>query len=133
MDILIGEVLDRQTKVKFSSDWIFDNSSLRNLQGKTISEQLEIRIINADALFTMKLISCRQTDIRDIFLLINSIKDKKIVKKEVSERYDLKDRLSKALSKIKSKQFKNELQGVFGMIDDKVFERNKKMIEQLGT
>ena len=128
MDILIGEVLDRQTKVKFSSDWIFDNSSLRNLQGKTISEQLEIRIINADALFTMKLISCRQTDIRDIFLLINSIKDKKIVKKEVSERYDLKDRLSKALSKIKSKQFKNELQGVFGMIDDKVFERNKKMI-----
>jgi len=48
MDILIGEILDRQTKVKFSADWIFDNSSLRNLQGKTISEQLKIRIINAD-------------------------------------------------------------------------------------
>jgi len=132
MDILIGEVLDRQTKVKFSTDWIFDNSSLRNLQGKTISEQLKIRIINADALFIMKLISCRQTDIRDIFLLINSIKDKKIVKREVSERYDLKDRLSKALNRINSKQFKDELQGVFGMIDNKVFERNKKMIIELG-
>src|SRR3989339_845518 len=132
MDILIWEILDRQTKVKFSADWIFDNSSLRNLQGKTISEQLKIRIINADALLTMKLISCRQTDIRDIFLLINSIKNKKIVKREVSERYDLKDRLSKALNKINSKQFKDELQGVFGIIDNKVFERNKKMITELG-
>jgi len=80
----------------------------------------------------MKLISCRQTDIRDIFLLINSIKNKKIVKREVSERYDLKDRLSKALNKINSKQFKDELQGVFGIIDNKVFERNKKMITELG-
>lgn len=133
MDILIGKVLDRQTKVNFSADWIFDNSTLRNLQGKTISEQLKVKIVNADALFTMKLISCRQTDIRDIFLLINSVKDKNLVKKEVSERYDLKDRLSKALSKINSKQFKDELQGVFGMIDDKIFERNKNMISELGN
>ena len=131
MDILIGEVLDRQTKAKFSADWIFDNSVLRNLQGKTISEQLKLKIVNADALFTMKLISCRQTDIRDIFLLINSVKDKKWVKKEVSERCNLKDRLSKALSKINSKQFKDELQGVFGMIDNKAFERNKKLISEL--
>ena len=131
MDILIGEVLDRQTKVKFSADWVFDNSSLRNLQGKTISEQLKVRIINSDALFTMKLISCRQTDIRDIFLLINSIKDKNKVKKEVSDRFDIKDRLDKALSKINSRQFKDELQSVFGMIDDKVFERNRKMILEL--
>src|SRR3989344_277414 len=105
MDILIAEVLDRQTKVKFSADWIFDNSSLRNLQGKTISEQLKIRIINADALFTMKLISCRQTDIRDIFLLINSVKDKQWIINEISQRYDLKNRLSKALTRINSKQF----------------------------
>ena len=131
IDILIGEVLDRQTKAKFSADWVFDNSALRNLQGKTINEQLKLNIVNADALFAMKLSSCRQTDIRDIFLLINSVKDKKWIKKEVSERFDLKDRLSKALSKINSKQFKDELQGVFGMVDDNVFERNKKMILEL--
>ena len=131
IDILIGEVLDRQTKAKFSADWVFDNSALRNLQGKTINEQLKLNIVNADALFAMKLSSCRQTDIRDIFLLINSVKDKKWIKKEVSERFDLKDRLSKALSKINSKQFKDELQGVFGIVDDKVFERNKKMILEL--
>ncbi len=131
MDILIGEVLDRDTKAKFSAEWVFANSALRNLQGKTISEQLKLKIVNADALFTMKLISCRQTDIRDIFLLINSTKDKKWVKKEVSERYNLKDRLSKALSKINSKQFKDELQGVFGMVYVKTFERNKKLILEL--
>src|SRR3989344_4899382 len=86
MDILAGEVLDRQTEAAFSAGWIFDNSVLRNLQGKTISEQLKLKIVKADALFTMKLISYRQTDIRDIFLLVNSIKDKDWVKKEVSER-----------------------------------------------
>ena len=131
IDILIGEVFDRETKSIFSADWIFNNSSFRNLQGKTINEQLKLRIINADALFTMKLISCRQTDIRDIFLLIGSIKDKKLVNKEVSERYDLKDRLSKVLNKISSKQFKDELQGVFGIVDNKMFERNKKLISEL--
>lgn len=133
MDILIGEVLDRQTKAKFSADWIFDNSNLRNLQGKTISEQLKVRIVNADALFSLKLVSCRQTDIRDIFLLITSVKDKKWVKEEISKRSDLKERLSKALNKINSKQFKDELQGVFGMVDDRMFERNKKLIVDLGN
>jgi len=131
IDILIEEILDRQTNAKFSAKWIFDNSALRNLQGKTINEQLKLKIINADALFTMKLISCRQTDIRDIFLLVNSIKDKEWIKKEVLQRYNLKDRLAKVLSKIGPKQFKDELQGVFGMVDNKLFEKNKKFISKL--
>jgi hypothetical protein len=132
MDILISEVLDRQTNSIFSADWIFNNSKTRFLKGKTINEKLNLRIINPDALFVMKLISCRQTDIRDIFLLIISIKDKNWIKKEVSERFSLKDRLSKALKKINSNQFKDELQGVFGIIDNKLFERNKNMILELG-
>ena len=131
MDILIGEVLDRDTKAKFSADWVFANSALRNLQGKTISEQLKLRVVNAEALFALKLVSCRQTDIRDMFLLINSVKNKDWVKTEVSEISNLKERLSKALVKINSKKFKDELQGVFGMVDDKTFERNKKLISEL--
>jgi len=131
IDILIEEILDRQTNAKFSAKWIFDNSDLRNLQGKTINEQLKLKIINADALFAMKLISCRQTDIRDIFLLVNSVKDKEWIKREVLQRYNLKERLSKSLSKINSKQFKDELQGIFGMVDNKLFERNKKLIGEL--
>lgn len=131
IDILIGEVHDRQTNVKVSADWLFSNSKLRNLKGKTISEELKLRVINPDALFVMKLLSCRLTDIRDIFLLINAVKDKEWIKKEVSARCDLKDRVSKALLQINSQQFKDNLQGVFGFVDDKVFERNKKMILEL--
>ncbi len=57
VDILIGEVLDRQTMAKFSAEWVFDNSKIRNLRGKTIGEELKVRIINAGALVAMKLIS----------------------------------------------------------------------------
>ena len=133
IDILISEVLDRETKAKLSADWIFNNSNLRDLRGKTISEKLKLKIVNADTLFVMKLISCRQTDIRDMFLLINFVKDKDWIKKEVSERCDIKDRLTKALNKINSNQFKDELQGVFGIVDNKLFERNKKLILELGN
>jgi len=131
MDILIGEVLDRQTNSKFSANWIFDNSDVRNLRGKTIGEELRLRIINAEALFVMKLLSCRLTDMRDSFLLINYVKDKSWIKKEISARCDFKDRLSKLTKEITSKQFKDGMQGVFGFVDDKVFEKNKKMILEL--
>jgi len=60
VDILIGEVLDRDTKAKFSAEWVFENSDLRNLKGKTINEQLKLKIIDSEALFAMKMISCRQ-------------------------------------------------------------------------
>lgn len=132
VDILIGEVLDRQTKAKFSADWVFDNSKIRNLRGKTIGEELKVRIIDAEALFVMKLVSCRLTDIRDVFLLVNLVNNKDWIKKEVSERYNLRDRLSKLINKINSKQFKDGLQGVFGLVDNKVFDRNKKLILELG-
>ena len=132
MDILIGEVLDRKTGAKFSAEWVFENSKSRNLKGKTINEELRLRIVNPEALFALKLISCRSTDIRDMFLLISSITDKKWIKKEVSERYDFKERLSKFIEEINSKQFKDGLQGVFGLIDEKIFEKSKKAILKLG-
>ena len=46
VDILIDEVLDRQTKSSFSSDWVFDHSQIRILKGKTMMSNLKIRIIN---------------------------------------------------------------------------------------
>jgi hypothetical protein len=131
LDILIKEVLDRQTGAIFSADWIFENSSVRALRGKTIIEELKLRIINPDALFIMKIISCRSTDIRDIFLLVSNIEDREKIKEEINKRRDFKDRLEKVKREIKSKQFKDGLQGVFGFVDDKIFNRNKKMIEDL--
>src|SRR3989344_4880743 len=59
IDILIKEVLDRQTNSTFSADWVFNNSEIRTLRGKTITEELKLRIINLDALFVLKFVSCR--------------------------------------------------------------------------
>src|SRR3990167_4631932 len=52
----IKEALDRQTNATFSADWVFDNSEVRTLRGKTITEELKLRIINLDALFILKLV-----------------------------------------------------------------------------
>jgi len=131
IDILIDEVMDRQTGAKFLVDWIFDNSSVKVLRGKTITEKIDIRIINPEAIFTMKIIACRGTDIRDIFLMIAYIKDKNFIKKEVSNRVDFKERLEKVIKEINSAQFKDGLQGVFGFVDNKLFERNKKEFDDL--
>lgn len=92
IDILIKEVFDRQTNTIFSSEWIFENSGIRILKGKTINEELRLRIINSDALIVMKIISCRSTDIRDVFMLISQIRDKNWIKQEISRRYDFNNR-----------------------------------------
>jgi len=127
MDILIKEVLDRQTNVVFKADWIFKNSSLRLLKGKTITEESRLRIIDLNALVVMKFISCRNTDIRDVFMLMPKA-NKEWVRKEVSARCDFMERFSKIKNKIVSEKFKDDLQGVYGYIDENVFEKHKKAI-----
>ena len=128
IDILIRAVTDRMTKVAFSAEWVFDNSSKKTLKGKTITEELKLRIINIDALLVMKMVSCRQTDIRDVFMMIINVEDKEWIKSEISLRYDLKDRINKIIDKVNSKQFKDGLFGVYGQVDAKVFEKHQKAI-----
>jgi len=131
IDILIKEIIDRQTNVVFLSTWIFDNSELKILKGKTIIEELKICIINLDALFVMKFISGRSTDIRDIFMLSPNIKDKKWIKQEIMKKHDFNERFLKIKKEITSKQFKDGLQGIYGYIEDKTFNKYKKAILEL--
>ncbi len=131
IDILFDKVLDRQTSATFESEWIIKNSSLKLLRGKTINEELKLRIINIDALIVMKMISCRNTDIRDIFMLMPKAEKIEWIKEEVSNRYLLKDRLEKIKETINSKQFKDNLQGVHGYIEQKIFEKHLEAILKL--
>jgi len=128
VDVLVKEVLDRQTGAVFSADWVFGNSMVQLLRGKTIAENMSVRIIAVDALFIMKLISCRSTDIRDLFMLMTYIKDKIWIKEEVSSRFDLDNRILKFKKTILSKQFRDGLQGVFGFINPDVFEKHKNLV-----
>ena len=131
MDILIEKVIDRQTKATFTSEWIFNNSKKSLLKGKTLTEQIQARIINIDALIVMKIISCRQTDIRDVFMMFPNSQNKEWIKSEISKRYNLDNRLEKIMKKITSKQFKDGLSGVYGFMDNKLFEKHKKSISSL--
>lgn len=131
VDILIGEVFDRQTGCCFSAQWIFDNSAIRRLRGKTIAESLELRIIDIDALIVMKFICSRLPDIRDVFMMMPGANDKDWIKEEISKRIDFEKAFHKIEAKITSSQFRNDIQGVFGYVDPKAFEKNKKAILSL--
>ena len=128
VDILVQNVADRMTGVKFEADWIFENSKIRVLKGKTITEELKLRIINIDALLVMKTVSCRATDIRDVFMMLPNAEDREWIKSEITARYDFKDRIRKIIEKINSKQFKDGLSGIYGYFDQTVFEKHKKAI-----
>ncbi len=131
VNILIGEVSDRLSGAKFTEAWIFKNSSLGLLPGKTISEELRIRIISIDALLTMKICSCRSTDIRDVFMLLPNAKSFTWIKDEVAKRCNFKERIEIILKKVSDTRFKNNLQGVYGYIDHQVYNKHLKAIELL--
>jgi len=128
IDVLIQTISDRGTESTFSAVWVFENSSMKKLKGKTITEELKIRIIRLDALLVMKIISCRSSDIRDVFMMLPYVKDKAWVRSEVDKRYDIKERFAKILDTVESKQFRDGLFGVYGSFDQKVFEKHKKAV-----
>lgn len=131
MDILMKDILDRQTKATFSASWVFKHSKEILLRGKTITEKIISRVITADALFAMKAISCRASDIRDIFMLAPLIKDKEFVREEISKRTPIEERSEKIISSISSKQFRDGLQGVFGLIDETAYNKHKNAIRDI--
>jgi hypothetical protein len=128
IDILVGRVLDRMIGSVFTAEWVFKHSKTRVLRGKTITEELKLKIINLDALLVMKIISCRSTDIRDVFMMLPYAEDEAWIKTEVSLRCNLKERIANIQEKVSSKQFQDGLAGVYGYFDLKIFEKHKKMV-----
>ncbi len=128
VDILIGNVFDRNSQALFDAKWVFENSAIRVLKGKTIYEKLKLQIINPDALIVMKFISCRNTDMKDLFMLMPQAKDVGWIKEEISKRCSFKNRFDKIKDKIASAQFKDNLQGVYGHIDKGLFEKHRKAV-----
>ena len=102
------------------------------LKGKTILEELKVRILNLDALVVMKSSSGRATDIRDVFMLAPKIKNQQWIQEEITRRYNFDNRFQNLRLKILSKQFKDGLQGVYGFIDETVFQKHLKAVLKLG-
>lgn len=130
-DILKNKIVDRQTGAVLSAEWVFEHSSEKELKGKVVPDKIRVRVPTVEALIIIKLLSCRNTDIRDIFMMIDKVKNKEFIKKEVSERANFKKQFNKLKEKIISKTFKNNLQGVFGLIQETTFNNNKEKILRL--
>lgn len=124
MDIMAERVIDRQTNASFEADWVFENSAVRMLIGKTIPEKVKLRVANAEALIVMKLISSRNPDIRDVFMLFANTVKREWIKAEVSKRCNFTDKLDRMKKTVSSPDFKNNLQGVYGYLDNKLFEKH---------
>lgn len=55
-----------------------------------------------------------------------------IREKEINEKTSFAEQFKKLKEKVTSKDFKNNLQGVFGFVQQNAFERNKKLILKFG-
>lgn len=131
MDILVGKVSDRLSNAVFEAGWIFENSRIQTLRGKTIFDQIKARVVDIDALIAMKVASCRATDIRDVFMLCPNMKSPEWIKREVKKRTELSKRIAKIIEKVESKQFNDGLAGVYGGVEPKVFEKHRKALDRL--
>lgn len=133
IDLLWEEVSDRMTGATFSAEWVFQHAEKKQLKGKTITEELLLTVINIDALLVMKNVSARATDIRDVFMMLPKAKDLEWIKVEVSQRCDFNERIRKITEKVASKQFKDGLAGVYGQIEEKMFEKHLKALIKLAN
>ena len=126
-DILIGGVIDRETKLKFPAEWIFKNSKIRTLVGKAHPVKIKLRVADPEILIIMKLAASRKSDFRDIFMLLEKNIDLDFVLSELNN-HKLEAKFKKFKEYTTSKEFRDSLQGVFGKVDEKIFN---KIIEKI--
>jgi len=126
-DLLISGVLDRRTNARFSADWIFENSEEREVIGKSISIRFKVRVASQEALMVMKIAASRKSDLRDVFMLAGGKIDWDFVNRWLKE-FNLKT--NRLMDYISKEDFKDSLQGVFGKVDNKLFEKGIKIIKE---
>ena len=132
MDILIKELIDRQSGVTFEFSDILRNSAIRELPSKSEPKlRIKFRIASPEVLFVLKFASMRDQDIRDIFMLstldLDKSKIKELVKKYFSNEL-LENRIKKLKESIDSKSFRDSLQGVYGKLPEEFIVKNKKRL-----
>ena len=130
-DLLIDSVHDRLSGATFSAGWTLENSAIRTLAGKTIPDTLALRIINPDALFVMKFACARVSDIRDLFMLCTEVDSWEFARREIGSRIGFDGQHAKIMDKIRARQFKNNLEGVFGYIEPQAFAKRLAKMEKL--
>jgi len=130
-DTLYEEVHDRQSGAIFDADWIFSHSSMVFLPAKTFAGQMKVRVVDADALFVMKFCCARATDIRDIFMFCDKVKDWEWVRAEIALRVDLASQHREIMQKVSGTEFRKDLGGIYGYVEPAAFGRRLKILESM--
>jgi len=124
-DLLFNSVLDRETGISFEASLFEKHSRKRFTVGRANPIRIELRIADPELLFVMKFVSARRQDVRDIFMLsgidlkwdlVKEIIDKKCTEKLVEKR------IKSIKEKLTNTDYRDNLQGAFGKIPDKIFD-----------
>jgi len=123
-DLLLNSVLDRDSGILFEGNLFKQHSKERVTVGRASPIRIKMRIADPELLFSMKFISARRQDIRDIFMLSGTEPDwnliKEIIKKKCGEKLT-QERAKLIKAKVTSKHYRDSLHGAFGRIPDKTF------------
>jgi hypothetical protein len=128
-DLLIGSVLDRDTKITFEGELIRAHSRRRTTVGRAAPVRIEMTIADPELLFAMKFVSARRQDVRDLFMLAGDDLDWNLVRKVIVEKCEaelIKKRTELIKSSVESKGYRDSLQGPYGKIPDETFESCRK-------
>jgi hypothetical protein len=124
-DLLLDSVLDRGSGIVFEGSLFKQYSKERVTVGRANPIRIKMRIADPELLFSMKFVSARRQDIRDIFILSGTKIDwnltKEIIKKKCNEKL-IEERTRLIKTKVMSNHYRDSLHGAFGRIPDKTFD-----------
>lgn len=135
-DLLLGAITDRISGASFDAKWIFDRSRIRTVWARASPLSVRIRTADPEVLFIMKLLTARKQDIRDAFMLAQLDLDWEYIRGHLSEKPQevVEKGAQKCRVLISSNEFRDGLHGVFGKVEEGVFERCKRRLEDfIGT
>lgn len=130
-DLLVNSVLDRDTGIVFKGELFKKYSKKRITVGRTNPIRIEMKIADLEILFTMKFVTARKQDIRDIFMLAGEDLNWDLIAKIVSEKCNsdlIKKRRQLITRNIQSKSYRDSLHGPYGKIPDEKFDLCKKRL-----
>lgn len=133
-DLLVKEIMDRNTGVSISSSLVEKYSKERFTIGRASPIKIKMKIVDPEILFVMKFISCRKQDVRDLFMLSNLKLNNKLICEIIGEKCpdDVIKKNAEYISRmIKDKRFRDSLQGVFGAIPNETFNFCSENLNQI--
>lgn len=129
-DLLLGALTDRLSGASFDARWIFERSKVRRVWARASPISVEVRTADPEVLFIMKLLTARKQDIRDAFMLAQLDLNWKYVGTYMSEvpKRVVRAGVKRCRDLVGSKEFRDGLHGVFGKIEESIFERCRRRL-----